>query len=141
MNHGILIFFGGGVNTVGASSLFPGPAHHFCGVCLPPCEPSVPASLLGPAHAFTCALSAICPLPAVPAHPRSPTARSAANKGKEKPQADPSLKPNTSFVRIPKEKRVRGLVGYTRTALSRKRYKHFFQELPGKISFAGARLN
>lgn len=92
-----------------------------------------------PAHAFTCALSAICLVPTAPAAPQLARLQ---NKGEEKPQADPSLPTKPPFVQVPEERCVRGEgEGCTRTALSRKRYNSLFQALPGKISFAGSPFN
>lgn len=89
---------------------------------------------------------ALCPqfprCPPPPAHPRSPTARSAANKGEEKPRVDPKLPTKTPFVQVPEEKRMRRGVGGAHARLCpEKGINIFFQALPGKISFAGARFN
>ncbi|KAM6197341.1 uncharacterized protein WM294_007828 [Sarcoramphus papa] len=69
-----------------------------------------PGPLLQMPSPALCPQFARCPPP--PAHPRSPTARSAANKGEEKPQVDPSLPTKTPFVHVPKEKRVRGVFAH-----------------------------
>lgn len=76
-----------------------------------------------PAHAFTCSLSAICPVPTAPGAPRL------QNKGEEKPQADPSIPTKPPFVQVPEEKCMRGEEGL---------HMHSFVQKKVYFSFSGA---
>ncbi|KAL9838980.1 uncharacterized protein GJ701_010008 [Geothlypis trichas] len=94
-------------------------AEDFCGVCIPPWEPrSHSRSRHAPAHTFTCALSAICLVPAAPRLARL------QNKEEEKPQADPSLPTKPPFVlSIPKQKEDKeGNFAHTKTEEKKRRW-------------------
>lgn len=91
-----------------------------------------------PAHAFTCALSAICLVPTAPAAPR----HGGKIKGRKSLKQTPACPQNRLLCKFPKRN---ACVGKGRVAHAQlypeKGIILFFQALPGKISFAGSPFN